>query len=104
MEVKNTSTKRTLTAIAMIIAKSSLHYNKNGQAQVKIKVVLGQKSALITDNNPFSATEIINATATNLNAFYISKKINPADEVNLTARFLCGQKKPTLKITDIKIL
>ncbi|MBT4804390.1 MAG: hypothetical protein HON78_05280 [Legionellales bacterium] len=90
--------KRTLTAIAIILAKSRLSYNKSGQAQVKIKLMLGQKSSLVKDNHPFSIPEVIQATATNAEAILIDS-LNTATEIKLTAMFISNLKQPYLKIT-----
>ena len=103
MRLGTMNTKRMLTAVAVIIAKSRLDYNSNGKPQVKLKIVLGQKSALVDDSNPFQAQEIITATLTDINAIYADELLNPADEVNFTAKFLSISKKPNLKITDISL-
>jgi hypothetical protein len=103
MNTGNANTKRMLTAVAVILAKSKLNYNSNGKPQVKLKIVLGQKSSLVEDHNPFQAQEIINATATDINAIYADEILHPADEVSFTAQFISCSKRPALKITDITI-
>jgi|SRR6056300_1217545 hypothetical protein len=99
----NSNTKQILSAVAVILAKSKLDYNKNGKPQVRLKIVLGQKSSIINDTNPFQAKEIINATATDINAIYIDEILHPSDEVSFSAHFLSNSKKPSLKITEISI-
>ncbi|MBT4885471.1 MAG: hypothetical protein HON55_04900 [Legionellales bacterium] len=101
MEAQGNLQKRTLTAIAIILAKSKLSYNKNGQEQVKLKLILGQKSSLVIDNHPFSIPEVIQATATNAAALLIDS-LNTATEIQLTAMFISGLKHPYLKITQVK--
>ena len=101
MEVLSSNTIGSISAIAVVLAKGKLQFNHLGQAVIDIKLLLGQKSNLLLDNNKFSTTEIITAIALEKVALVINNSILVGREVRFDAEILPDnpQKLNILRIT-----
>lgn len=82
MKTQDYNTENTITAVAMVLSKEALSSNKT----IRLKVFLGQKSSLITDNNKFSLAEIIPMNAAGKLAVMISENISTNDQIKFTAK------------------
>jgi hypothetical protein len=102
MKIKNYSSDNTITAIAMVLSKSALVQNISDQSTICLKVFLGQKQLLITDNNKFSLTEIIPMNAAGNLAIMISESINTTDQIKFTAKITNDNKGHSLALLKIE--
>lgn len=96
MKAKDYTQEHTITAMAMVLSKSALLDNA-----ICLKVFLGQKSSLITDNNKFSLTEIIPIDAAGELATKVAKSINTNDQIKFTAK-ITHSKSHHLKLLGIE--
>lgn len=93
MKINDYKAENTITAIAMVLAKSELTQDTSNQANICLKVFLGQKKSLIKDSNKFSLFEIIPMNAAGNLAIIVSESINTNDQVKFTARITRNSSK-----------
>lgn len=97
--------KTSMSAIAIVIAKYQLEYNKAGQAEIKLKIILGQKLSLLYDNNSISANEIHTIVAVEKQALFIANNIKTADEVKIIFSWYLRQNKShELQLEEIHLV
>ena len=101
MEVIN-HTKRTFTAVALILAQSTLGYNQSGKEALELKVLLGQKSTLCNDTHPLAANEVLHISAHEGLALFIDQSFQAGDEVRLTLEIIQQYNKTTLQLEHIE--
>ena len=97
MKTQDYSSENTITAVAMVLSKAEL----STEETINLKVFLGQKSSLITDNNKFSLAEIIPMNATGKLAVMISKSITTNDQIKFTAK-IREDNKHSLELLGIE--
>ena len=94
-------TPPSVEAIAMVLTKGKLAFNAAGEAEVKLQLMLGQKSTLLDDQHPYAVEEVIQAIATNQVAF-TADSLSSAEQISFSA-LLVGSTQPHLQLTDIRV-
>ena len=100
MKINDYSPEKTITAIAMVLAKSELMQNTSCQATICLKVFLGRKNSLLADSNKFSLYEIMPMNAAGNLAVTISESINTTDQIKFTAKI--NDQEQSLMLLDIE--